>query len=141
MGFFKNLFGMEEHPAPLVQPKVVNIPTLNRGELPEWASLGEMPRNHQIIDVNAPAMYEDWLGRLDVTEITQFDLECAYQCMKMELQATMGTFAIEIRIHDTEKKYKLSKWPDNSGKDVHKASKGLGARERFKELYGFIPGA
>lgn len=106
--------------------------------LPKWAKREGTIRGRPVIGVDANAAYEAWLAELSVkkSEIDQYWLECAYQCIKLELQSLLG-FVIEIHIHDTEKKYAQKKWP--AGRGPVAASRGLEAREHFKRLRGSLP--
>lgn len=73
----------------------------------------------------------------DPEKPTQYWLECAYQCMKLELQVAMRGFGFDTRIHDTEKTFALAKFPE--GRGIVAATWGKEAREHFRALRGFIP--
>jgi hypothetical protein len=90
--------------------------------------------------VNADAAYEAILAELgfDVDELTQYHLEVAYQCIKMECQRILGTFGFELRIKDPEKKWALKKF--KKGRGIDAATKGKEAREHYRRIRGFIPG-
>lgn len=68
---------------------------------------------------------------------TQYWLECAYQCMKLELQVALRRFDFEIRVHDAEKAFALAKWP--AGRGGLAATRGLEAKAHFKRLRGVLP--
>ena len=69
---------------------------------------------------------------------TKYWLECAHQCMKLELQVAMRRFNFEIRTHDGDKRFALAKWPD--GRGILAATKAYEAREHFRRLRGVLPG-
>lgn len=68
--------------------------------------------------------------------------EIAYQCMKMELQLSCRTYALNINVHDMTKAHAQRSRPTKRA--VSRAIGGLGggkeARIHFKNLRGFIPG-
>lgn len=77
-------------------------------QLPSWAKITGPGK----IEADADSFYKEWLGLmgLEGKEITQYDLECAYQCAKLDLQlAVAGTDfvpqggALAIRVKDTTK--------------------------------------
>ena len=105
--------------------------------LPDWATLGPKHRAMQVVDVNADAAYRAWFEELGVTEVDQYWLEVAYQCIKMELQIAMRTFMFEIHINDPEKHWAQANVPE--GKGARAAAQGREARDHFKRLRGFIP--
>lgn len=73
----------------------------------------------------------------DPAKPTQYWLEVAYQCAKMDLQVAMRTPGFEIRILDTDKNFALAKWPE--GRGLVAATWGKEAREHFRRLRGFVP--
>lgn len=77
-------------------------------------------------------------ARCDPDAPTQYWLECAYQCMKLELQLALRSFALEIRLHDPEHRYALKAHPE--GRCPWAASRGLEAKSHFKRLRGVLPG-
>lgn len=69
---------------------------------------------------------------------TQYWLECALQCMKLDLQVAAKRFAFEIRLHnDAEKKFALNKWPP--GRGIIAATYGFEAKAHYKRIRGFLP--
>lgn len=108
--------------------------------LPDWAT--EIPTPDGRISayvVDADGAYEALLTELGfpLDEPTQYHLECAYQCIKMEMQRLLGTFSFELRIKDPEKKWALKKF--KKGKGIGAATKGKEAREHYKRIRGFVP--
>lgn len=73
----------------------------------------------------------------DPAKPTQYWLEVAYQCAKMDLQVAMRTPGFEIRILDAEKTFALAKWPE--GRGIVAATWGKEAREHFRRCRGFVP--
>lgn len=73
----------------------------------------------------------------DTERPTKYWLECAFQCMKLELQVAMRTYAFEIRVHDQTKRFAQAKWPE--GRGILAATKGLEARDHFRRLRGVLP--
>lgn len=142
--------------------------------LPDWAKRREALKGRiPGVDVDADAMYPALLAELkehyaertppewsdaegklkpewekclaELEEPTAYWLEVAYQCMKMDLQIAMRTFAFEIHVHDAKKAWAQKK--HKPGRGVAKAAGGslIGkggkeAREHYKRLRGFIPG-
>lgn len=96
------------------------------------------PRLIDAYAVNADDFYPVLLAELGfpTDEPTQYHLEVAYQCMKMDMQKEFG-FAIEIRISDPGKKWALTNF--KKGKGAHAATQGREAREHYRRLRGFIP--
>lgn len=117
--------------------------------LPKWAKLTDRPGKIPLIDVDADGAYESFLSELEVDQPDQYWLEVSYQCIKMELQLAMGSFAMEIRIHDHHevqgeegetiitKRWRQKDYP--KGRGTHPATFGREAREHFKRLRGRLP--
>jgi hypothetical protein len=89
---------------------------------PPTVAIGPMTAEEAVCDPKAP---------------TQYWLECAFQCMKMDLQVAMRSFAFEIRTKDAEKRYALAKHKE--GRGVIAATWGKEAKQHFRRLRGFIP--
>lgn len=109
--------------------------------IPAWAK--QVRKDHaKLIDayeVSADEFYPALLAELGfpVDEPTQYHLEVAYQCMKMEMQRCLGKFSFEIRISDPGKKWALSNY--KKGKGTHAATKGREARDHYRRIRGFVP--
>lgn len=85
--------------------------------------------------VDIPAMTAD--DACDPDRPTQYWLECAYQCMKLELQVAMRSFGFEIRVQDPGKVLAYAKFPE--GRGIVAATWGKEARDHYRVLRGFIP--
>jgi len=97
----------------------------------------ERPGKVPLIDVDADAAYEAFLSEMEPEKPDQYWLEVAYQCIKMELQLAMRTFAMEIRIHDLGKKWAQKNYPE--GRGARAATFGREARGHFKRIRGVLP--
>jgi len=109
-------------------------------QLPDWAEAietapGKVPAFNVNADKFYPAMFK--LLGFDPKKITKFELECAFQAMKMEMQIAAG-FGIEIRVQDPKKKWALADYPGDQA-DIDRATKGKAARELYRNARGFIP--
>lgn len=69
-------------------------------------------------------------------------LECCHQAMKLELQLSVRSFALNIVVRSAEK----ARWAQKAhkhGREVRKAAGGptggREAREHFRRVYGFLP--
>ena len=67
-------------------------------DLPAWATVD--PDNPRRIIVDTAKAMAEWLGRLGHIggERCQYDIECAYQCVKMDVQSAMGIEGLEIKM-------------------------------------------
>lgn len=114
---------------------------MKTAQLPAWAKALAPGK----IEIQASEFYPEWLTLLGVEldAITQYDLECAFQCAKMDIQfAVAGTElmppeggALVILVKDDDKldgKWKQKNYPE--GKGVLAASKGKEAREHYKRI-------
>jgi len=120
--------------------------------LPPWATYVPADKaagsgGRPVVNVDADAMYPDWLSRLQgVPEASvvkdRYWLECAYQCMKMELQISMKTFHFEIRVVDYMHTWAQKAYPEGKGaaQAAGGPKGGRDARAHFKRLFGFVPG-
>jgi hypothetical protein len=82
----------------------------------------------------------EWAAELEALRggaWTQYWLEVAYQCIKLELQAAMRSFTFEIRIHDPEKTWAQQKYPP--GRGAVQATFGKEARQHFLRARGGLP--
>ena len=68
--------------------------------------------------------------------LDQYWLEVAYQCVKLDVQAVMRDFNIEIHLRDPEKEFALAKYPE--GRGLEKADRGREARDHYRTIRGFI---
>lgn len=122
-------------------------------ELPSWAKVIGQGK----VEADADSFYKEWLALLGVPldSITQYDLECALQCAKLDIQfAVAGTDfvpsggALCIYIKDTTKEpvgnakdsgqvEYVSRWAQcryPKGRGAAAASKGGEARALFKKI-------
>lgn len=74
----------------------------------------------------------------DKTNLDQYWLEVAYQCIKMDCQRFNG-MGIDIRIRDRERKYCQANYRE--GRGAHAATQGKEARNHYMRMCGSIPGA
>lgn len=120
-------------------------------QLPEWATAVE---DHPsvlagklaiVIEVDTDAAIKEWLPLLGCDKPDQYYLECAYQCMKMDLQlAIAGT---KYDGHQSGKSHQfnfkrasqwaLTRFPP--GKGIQAASQGREARDHYKRIRGRLP--
>lgn len=115
---------------------------MRTAQLPAWATALAPGK----IEIKASQFYPEWLTLLGVEsleKLTQYDLECAYQCAKMDIQfAIAGTDlmppeggALCILVKDDDKE--SGKWAQKNypaGKGAEAASKGKEAREHYKRI-------
>lgn len=121
-------------------------------ELPEWAEVVGQGK----IEMNADGFYTEWLALLGIPmgNITQYDLEMAFQCAKLDIQfAVAGTEfvpqggALVLLVKDTSKaarKHRVtgkevfsSLWAQDiypEGRGILAASKGGEARAAFRRI-------
>lgn len=113
--------------------------------LPKWAKAVGPGK----VEVQAAEFYPEWLALLGVAEaeITQYDLECAHQCMKLDIQlAAAGTDfipdygALVIIVKDTTKaagasgvqsKWAQCRYPEGKGAG---AARGGVVKELFRKI-------
>ena len=110
-----------------------------RYPLPEWVS--HHPTDDNAVLVDPDKAYPAILDELGVIKPTKFDIETAYQFIKLDLQHAMGRFNFTIHIRsDGERKmrWNLSMFPGTK-EDILLATKRQGARRRYIKLRGFIP--
>lgn len=108
--------------------------------IPDWAeqiSVG-VPGRLDKYAVSADLAYPALLEELGFTGTpTQYDLEVAYQCIKMEMQRCLGKFSFELSIRDPDKNWAQKKHKKGKGADA--ATKGREARAHYKRIRGFVP--
>ncbi len=111
--------------------------------LPSWAqrhpSASNSARPAYLVDPDK--FYPQILDELGVTKPTKYDMECAYQIMKMDMQVAHGSFGFTIHVRaDTERKRKwnFTMFPGND-QEVLVATAGLEARAHYLRIRGFLP--
>ncbi len=72
----------------------------------------------------------------DHTAPSQYGLEVAFQCIKMDVQAAVG-FGVEIHLKDPKKAYAQKDHPPGRGALV--ATQGREARQHYVLLRGAVP--
>lgn len=130
--------------------------------LPPWATVAD-EHSHKVsvlIKVDTKTAMLDWLSLLEAPEqLTQYWIECAYQCAKLDLQLAIegGDFdprqsAMPAEFHfDRADEFALAKYPEGPAKEVvvdgHKltlrgqalATNGREARAHYKRIRGRLP--
>lgn len=114
--------------------------------LPPWAAR----RKDGVFIVDADAAYKAILKELKVkpADYDQYWLEVAFQCMKLEIQRTIGGTRFDPRSRDVptalcisiaggKEKWALNKFPP--GRGIWLATKGKEARGHYLRLRGGIP--
>jgi hypothetical protein len=101
-----------------------------------------IPGEFKKADGELKAEWRDALEDLNSAEPSAYWCEVAYQSMKLELQLSCRTFALNISVGgDAEKVY--AQKGRTGGRGVEKAAGGFRggkeAREHFKRLRGFLP--
>ena len=130
--------------------------------LPPWAKISDtqFERACVHIEVDSEAAYAYWLALLGFSELTQYNLECAAQCIKLDLQAATALTEHDMRFAGRHvavtmsraEKYAQAQYPkgkssvvkDRTGKEVtlsgaDLASKGLEARGHYMRIRGALP--
>jgi len=115
--------------------------------LPSWASRKESESTKVtiVVDVNSAAAYPAMLSELEVTDVDQYWLEVAYQCIKLDVQAALAGTVFDPRtvgkpaeIHfSNAPEFALVKHPE--GRGTAAATQGREAREVYKKLRGSMP--
>ncbi len=72
----------------------------------------------------------------DADNPTQYSLEVAYQCLKMDVQSAVG-FGVEIHIKDAKKAYAQKGHPP--GRGALAATQGREARGHYERMRGAVP--
>jgi len=110
--------------------------------IPEWAKRHPGRSNREIAYLVDPdKFYPQILDELGVTKPTKYDIEVAYQVMKMDMQVAHGSYGFTIHVRaDSERKrrWNLSMFP-GTDQEVLVATAGLEARAHYLRLRGFIP--
>ena len=126
---------------------ITNIFTSDKEKdiLPEWASVNEAG----VIEVDADLAYPTILKELEIDTPDQYWVEVSYQFMKLHIQKAVFKTPLDPRRKGAPLKIRIKsspegkeRWALNSfpkGRGVEAASKGLGARNHFKEIYGYVP--
>lgn len=110
--------------------------------LPPWAKRHPGRSNSEVVYLVDPdKFYPQILDELGVTKPTKYDIETAYQIMKMDMQVAHGSYGFTIHVRadgDRKRKWNLSMFPGDD-QEVLIATAGLEAREHYLRIRGFLP--
>lgn len=107
--------------------------------LPSWAVPHPTDKNAVLVDPDLA--YPALLKERGITTPTNFDIEVAYQFIKMDLQRAMGRFDFTIHIRsdgDRKQRWNLTMFPGGTG-FIFAATKQMHARRIYKEIRGKLP--
>jgi hypothetical protein len=114
--------------------------------LPVWAKKAEEnPKVCVVIEVDSAQAYKAWLEELDVTDVDQYWLEVAYQCIKMDVQAAIAGTKFDPRSAGMSAEFRFSNAPEfalakhPTGRGVAVATKGREARDHYRRIRGSLP--
>lgn len=111
----------------------------------------EMPKdwmtveNNGVVVIDPNVAYPHILSQvgLDPDAPDQYALEAAYQCAKLEVARVMGPSRDAVRVihirSDGDRKDRWSLANHRRGKGADAASKGLEARELYRQWRGVVP--
>lgn len=110
--------------------------------LPSWARRHPGRSNREVAYLVDPdQFYPQLLDELGFSNPKKYELEVAYQCMKMDMQVAHGSFGFTIHVladGPRKGKWNHSMWPGHDH-DVLVATGGLEARAHYLRIRGFIP--
>lgn len=110
--------------------------------LPSWAKRHPGRSNSEIVYLVDPdKFYPQILDELGVTKPTKYDIEAAYQIMKMDMQVAHGSYGFTIHVRadgDRKRRWNLSMFPGND-QEILVATAGLEARAHYLRIRGFLP--
>lgn len=130
--------------------------------LPSWAAACET-HSHKLggrIEVDTGAAMHEWLTLLGAPDqLTQYWIECAYQCVKLDLQLAIENSGIDPRTagkpvefnFQRADEFALNKFPPGDTRTVNVngtelqlsgvelATNGREAREHYKRIRGRLP--
>lgn len=114
--------------------------------LPDWAK--RVPCGKKVcikVEIDPDGFIPYWLDLLGVTTPDQYWLEVAYQCAKLDVQASLESTEYDPRVAGKPAEIKVLNRPDwalakfPKGKGVQAASQGKEARGHYKRVRGRIP--
>jgi hypothetical protein len=116
-------------------------------QLPGWARVreGASDKFSVSLAVDSASAYREWLTTLGVTEVDQYWLEVAYQCIKIDLQAALVGTAHDPRTCGKPSEFRFSKSEEHAladkpeGKGIVAATQGKEARGHYVRLRGAMP--
>lgn len=109
--------------------------------IPPWAKRRHVLSNRVVYDVDPDLFYPQILDELGVTKPTKYDIETAYQIMKMDMQVAHGSYGFTIHVrgdNDRKLRWNLTMFPGHDH-DVLVATAGLEARAHYLRIRGFLP--
>ena len=114
--------------------------------LPAWASKAEDPGKAKLaVQIDSAPAYKEWLRLLDVSEVDQYWLEVAYQCIKLDTQAALVGTEFDPRTSGKHVEFRFSNAPEYAlaahpeGRGVAAATQGKEARGHYTRLRGGLP--
>lgn len=110
--------------------------------MPAWSKRHPGRSNREIVYLVDPdKFYPQLLDELGFTKVTRYELEVAYQCMKMDMQVAHGSYGFTIHVRaDGERKRKWNfTMHHGTDDDVLVATAGLEARAHYLRIRGFLP--
>lgn len=111
--------------------------------LPSWAKRHPNLSNSErvVYLVDPDKFYPQILDELGVTKPTKYDIETAYQIMKMDMQVAHGSYGFTIHVRsdgERKRKWNLTMFPGND-QEILVATAGLEARAHYLRIRGFLP--
>ena len=110
--------------------------------LPVWAARHPGRSNREIVYLVDPdKFYPQILDELGVAKPTKYDIEVAYQIMKMDMPVAHGSYGFTIHVRadgERKRKWNLTMFPGND-QEVLVATAGLEARAHYLRIRGFLP--
>lgn len=110
--------------------------------IPSWAKRHPGRSNSEVAYLVDPnQFYPQILDELGVVKPTKYDIEVAYQIMKMDMQVAHGSYGFTIHVRadgDRKRKWNLTMFPGND-QEVLVATGALEARAHYLRLRGFLP--
>ena len=107
--------------------------------LPAWAETHPTAPNTILVDPDK--LYPALLREFGVDKPDKYWIEVCYQSMKMDLQTALRRFGFTIHLRGDDgraARWKLAAHP-GTALDVARATQGLEAKARYRQLRGFIP--
>lgn len=110
--------------------------------IPQWAKRRHSISNSEIVyDVDPDKAYPQLLDELGFKDLTKYELEVVYQCMKLDMQVAHGGFRFTIHVRadgDRKMRWNHTMHPGHHD-EVLVATAGLEARSHYLRIRGFIP--
>src|SRR5262245_24970489 len=110
--------------------------------VPTWARRRHGWSNSEIVyDVDPDKAYPQLLDELGFKRVTKYEIEVAYQCMKMDMQVAHGGFRFTIHVRgdgDRKRRWNHTMHPGHDHEPLI-ATHGLEARAHYLRIRGFLP--